>query len=140
MLSARRVMYPLLREHLVEAVEVAPAVDADAITSLPLVTFQTRLGAAIAGVEPPIAWEASTDLNVFAETEDEAEAIASDLYDLFHTFNEPFREPLTGLVPGYAAVQEVVDRAPFDLIARAAIEGRSVVQYSGGFDHQIVAE
>jgi hypothetical protein len=140
MLLPRRVMYPLLRGHLAERVAVAPSIEADAIDDLPLVTFATSIGAAIDDFDgPPSAWEASTVLNVFATTADEAEALCGVLYDLFRSFNDPWAEPRTGLVPDYSIVVEVTDRDGFDLVGSASIPGRNVVQYAGSFGHQVHA-
>jgi hypothetical protein len=140
MLLPRRVMYPVLRGHLSERIAVSPALEADAIDDLPLVTFSTSIGSAIDDYEGmPTAWEASTVLNVFATTADEAEAICGALYDLFRSFNNPWLEPRPGLVPNYSLLVEVTDRDGFDLVGSASIPGRNVVQYAGSFGHQVHA-
>lgn len=137
MLDGNGLIYTLLRRLLPEDVILRPTIDLDAIDSLPYVTFGAIGGGALndGGAMQPIAWDWELDVQVVHYDLDSAKALASELYDGIHGWNDVFGD--SHIVDGIGSATAVTDRSLFGLIGKADVPGHSLVQLQGSFSLQL---
>jgi hypothetical protein len=136
-LDGDALLYQLLRKGLVETITLKPDLEVDMIDRFPYVTF-TGIGANSiddGGAMPPSAWEWALEVSVFHTDLDEAKKVAEAIYDLVHSWNDPWGTAHIIADLGHAA--EVTDRSLFTRVGEAELPGHTIQQLQGGFALQL---
>ena len=134
MLDFEALALALLRKGMPEELPVRPTLDNDGTQSLPLVLYQVIPGGVIGGDTKGKAWNATLVLHALAGDMDDCKLLASDLYDLVHSWNEVWTNNGAHLVSGVGHAADVSDAAMFSRVGTSLVPGHEVTQYTGSFN------
>lgn len=128
LIDDEQLVYLLLKRDLVDSVTLAAELDVESIDSMPFVTFNLR-GGDQSGNGPGL-WSCPLTIRVFAEGQDAAWELCSDLYRAVHMWAESGHSTVAGL--GYVAV--TTDLSKFSRDASVQMKGKNITQYTGSFE------
>jgi hypothetical protein len=140
MLDFEALVYQLLSRGLPQA-RVVPELDVGDLDfnepeAMPLVMFTITPGAAVPGsLAPPQAWDCTLFFNVFEGSRDEAAALATAVYELVWSWNNPWAT--AHIVDGIGYAAEIEDQSVFSRIITGDVGARTITHYSGGFGLQL---
>lgn len=141
MISGDDALYALLTKSFSRRPEPSPtflpAQDFESLDDLPIVLFAAIGGTQVGGQEPPIMWDYFTSFTVMADTYRGAQELSIALYEVLHRWNKPGwgSDPLN--VTDNFQVAQVRDQSVFSRATPYQMEGRQVLEMSGGFTMQL---
>lgn len=122
-----KLMYQLLTADLPD-IKVAPSVDVDSITDLPLLVFTGTAGHMISNGTPALGWEWTLALSLFTADRDTGSDLADLIYQTVHGFDDR-----KAAITGVGGVSSVDDESMFTRSAIAELDGALVEQYDAAF-------
>jgi hypothetical protein len=136
-LDGDALLYQLLRKGLVEDITLKPDLEVDAIDHFPYVTFTGMGNNSLdgGGAMPPSAWDWTLEVSVFHVDLDDAKAVAEAVYDLVHSWNDPWGT--AHIIDGLGHATEVTDRSLVQRVGEADLPGHTIHQLQGGFALQL---